>query len=70
MTLSSTGIVSIEFETKSKIFILKYRTLAKRENVRLSEACVLTNQKNTKVSHCLVGQLDTKLSLQLLNGVF
>ena len=34
----------------------------KREIVRQSEVCLLAIQKNTKVSHCLVGQHDMNLS--------
>ena len=62
VTLSSLLIASIEVETKSKIFNVKFRASKKREFASQSEACMLANQKNVKVSHCLVEQLDMILS--------
>ena len=64
---SSVGIVSIEVETKSKILNIKFQMSTKRENVSQSGVCVLANQKNAKVSHSLVGQLDLNLSHLNLN---
>ena len=59
---SSMGIVSVKVETKSKIFEGKFWTTAKCESVSQSQVCVLASQKNAKMSHCVMGQLDTNLS--------
>ena len=37
--------------------------LVKCEIVSQLEVCLLANQKNAKMSYCLVGQLDMNLSL-------
>ena len=44
-TLLLVGIASIQVETKTKIFNVKFRTSTKRKTVSQSEACVLANQK-------------------------
>ena len=62
MTLSSVGIMSIDVKAKSKIFNVEFQMSGKHEIASRSEACVLVNQKNVEVSHCLEGQLDTNLS--------
>ena len=60
--LSAGGIASIKIEMKKKTFNGKFVTSAKCEIVRLSVVCLLANQKNAKLFHCLVGQLDTNLN--------
>ena len=55
--LSSVGIVSTEDETKSKILNVEFWKSVKWEIVSQSEACILANQKNTKVAHCLMDNL-------------
>ena len=62
VTLSLVRIASIEAETNRKILNGKFRTSAKREIVRQSEACLLANQKNAKGFQYLVGQFNTNFS--------
>ena len=52
--LSSVGIMSIKLKQKATSLMENFEF---QQNVKLP-----ANQKNLKVSHCLVGQLDTNLS--------
>ena len=52
----------MKLKRKAKYFNVKFQASAKREIVSQSEICVLAYEKNAKVSHCSVGQLDTNFS--------
>ena len=54
VTLLLMGIASIEIKTKSKIFKIKFWTFTKRKIVSQSKVCLLANQKNAKMFHCVV----------------